>query len=215
MRLDLGESVSCSDGAFGTLSDVIVEPQAKRVTHLVIQPHGGDGVSRLVPIDLAQATEGDGGLTLSCEIEATTQLDSVQDYVYQRFDAPPPDDPDKDVGIERVLTMPYSGGGLVQYDGGDASYGVIYDRIPRNEVELRRASSILAADGGFLGEIDAFIIAGDQITHVVLDKGHLWGRRKTTIPIDAVAKVETDKITVDLSKEAVGALPSVRVHRWF
>jgi hypothetical protein len=36
-----------------------------------------------------------------------------------------------------------------------------------------------------------------------------------TIPIGAVAKVETDLVTLQLSKKEVGDLPSVRVHRWF
>jgi hypothetical protein len=48
----------------------------------------------------------------------------------------------------------------------------------------------------------------------VLERGHLWGRREVTIPIDAVETVETDKVTLRLSKDEVGALPSVHVHRW-
>jgi hypothetical protein len=48
---------------------------------------------------------------------------------------------------------------------------------------------------------------------VLLERGHLWGRREVTIPIGAVAKVETDAVTLSLSKDQVGELPSVRVHR--
>jgi hypothetical protein len=47
-----------------------------------------------------------------------------------------------------------------------------------------------------------------------LERGHLWGRREVTIPIGAVAKVETDTVTLRMSREEVGELPSVRVHRW-
>ena len=35
-----------------------------------------------------------------------------------------------------------------------------------------------------------------------------------TIPIGAVAKVETDAVTLSLSKDEVGHLPARRVHRW-
>jgi hypothetical protein len=32
--------------------------------------------------------------------------------------------------------------------------------------------------------------------------------------MSAVAKVETDTVTLGLSKDEVGELPSIRVHRW-
>ena len=71
-----------------------------------------------------------------------------------------------------------------------------------------------SADGHDLGEVDGFVVdSEEQITHFVLERGHLWGRRDVTIPIGAVATVETDAVTLSLSKDEVGALPSVRVHR--
>jgi uncharacterized protein YrrD len=89
-----------------------------------------------------------------------------------------------------------------------------YDRVPKGEVEIRRASAVASVDGHDLGQVDGFVVdAEGQITHVVLERGHLWGRREVTIPIGAVATVATDAVTLSLSKEEVGSLPSVRVHR--
>jgi hypothetical protein len=42
----------------------------------------------------------------------------------------------------------------------------------------------------------------------------LWGKRDVTIPIGAVAKVANDEVTLSLSKDDVGALPTAHVHRW-
>ena len=53
-----------------------------------------------------------------------------------------------------------------------------------------------------------------HISHVVLERGHLWGRREVVIPIGAVERVETDEVVLTLSKDEVGALESHRVHRW-
>ena len=61
--------------------------------------------------------------------------------------------------------------------------------------------------------MDGFVVDGEQITHIVLEHGHLWGRRDLTVPIGAVTKVETDAVTLSLSKDEVGA-PSVSVRRW-
>jgi hypothetical protein len=65
-----------------------------------------------------------------------------------------------------------------------------------------------------LGEVDGFVVdTDDQITHLVLERGHLWGRREVTIPIGAVARVETDAIALSLTRDKVGALPEARVQR--
>jgi sporulation protein YlmC with PRC-barrel domain len=37
-QFTIGSEVSCSDGAVGTLSRVIVDPLAEQVTHLVVEP---------------------------------------------------------------------------------------------------------------------------------------------------------------------------------
>jgi hypothetical protein len=50
---------------------------------------------------------------------------------------------------------------------------------------------------------------------IVLERGHLWGRREIVIPASAVERVRTDSITLSLTKEQVGALDVRHVHRWF
>jgi hypothetical protein len=73
---------------------------------------------------------------------------------------------------------------------------------------------VTAADDHFLGEVDGFVVDGGHITHFVLERGHLWGKREITIPIGAVAKVENDAVSLSLSKAQVDDLPAVHVHRW-
>ena len=112
--------------------------------------------------------------------------------------------------------MPYySGLGIDAYPGElDSHVTVSYDRVPKGEVEVRRASAVISADGHSLGEVDGFVVDADEhITHFVLERGHLWGRKEVTIPIGAVARVESDAVHVALSKDEVGALPTVRVGR--
>jgi hypothetical protein len=72
---------------------------------------------------------------------------------------------------------------------------------------------VIAADDHFLGKVDGFVVDDTHITHFVLERGHLWGKREITIPIGAVAKVENDAVSLSLSKDQVEDLPSVRVHR--
>jgi hypothetical protein len=89
-----------------------------------------------------------------------------------------------------------------------------YHRVPKGEAEIRRASAVVSADDHHLGTVEALVVDGEEITHFVLERGHLWGRRDVTIPVGAVAKVESDTVTLRISKDDVGDLPTVRVHRW-
>ena len=217
MRLELGAPVRCTDGEFGELADVVIDPTRKRVTHLVVQPHRLDGVSRLVPIESVEPGEsGDSGIALRCTVEDVQGLESVQESAYLRLGQFPTADPEWDVGVQDVLAMPYYESSLGSPGGGfDSSASVVYDRVPKGEVEIRRASAVNAANGDYLGQVDGFLVdPEDGISHFVLERGHLWGRREVTIPIGAVAKVETDTVTLRMSREEVGELPSVRVHRW-
>jgi len=216
MRLELGKPIRCSDGAFGELADIVVDPTTKRVTHVVARPHKLDGVSRLVPIELFGDSDGNDGLTLGCSIDEATQLPALQATAYLRLGEVPVSDPKWDVGVQDVLAMPYYGGEFGAFAGDLDTYGVTYDRVPKGEAEIRRSSSVASSDGEFIGEVDGFVVDADEhITHFVLERGHLWGQREVTIPIGAVAKVETDLVTLQLSKKEVGDLPSLRVHRWF
>jgi len=82
MRLDLGTSVHCTDAVFGELADVIVDPISRRVTHLVVQPHGHHERARLLPID--RVSPADDGLALDCSIAEVEALEPVHESAYLR-----------------------------------------------------------------------------------------------------------------------------------
>ena len=92
---------------------------------------------------------------------------------------------------------------------------VRYDRVPKGEVEVRRSSPVTSADDHHLGHVEGRVVDDEQhVTHVVLERGHLWGKRDVSIPIGAVDRVEAGAVILALSKDEVGELDEVRVHRW-
>jgi sporulation protein YlmC with PRC-barrel domain len=219
MRIELGSPVHCTDGPFGEIADVVVDPTKRRLTHLVVEPHHDHGESRLVPIELASPQEGPPpAVSLRCTLEEARRLEPVEEFAYLRLGEAPQEDPGWDIGIENVLALPYYGYGYgyeTQPLDPDPHVSVTYDRIPKGEVEIRRASEVTSADAHHLGRVDGFLVDdNDSITHVVLERGHLWGKREVTIPIGAVARVHTDAVMITLTKDEVGELPSVPVHRW-
>ncbi len=220
MRLEIGNRVRCTDGPYGELADIVIDPLEKRVTHLVIQPEQDDRRRRLVPIQLAKGRDDEQReIELECTLDEAQAFESVHEAAYLRLGDRPAEDPDWDIGIVEVLALPYYAGqgyaGLEgQYAPLDSPVPMYYDRVPKGEVEVRRASAVISADGHSLGEVDGFVVGADEhITHFVLERGHLWGRKEVTIPIGAVARVESDVVHVALSRDEVGALAAVRVGR--
>jgi len=216
-RLELGKAVRCTDGVVGELGDVVIDPVRKRVTHLVVRPHHGSGDARLVPVELAGGGDEGGEIALRCTKEEVERLPNVEEFAYLRMGEVPVGDEEWDVGIEDVLALPYYESTEFGEYGGDLGQNVAftYDRVPKGEVEVRRSSIVITADGRYVGDVDGFLLDDDdQITHFVLERGHLWGRREVTVPIGAVAKVESDSVTVSLSTDEISALPTHKVHRW-
>jgi sporulation protein YlmC with PRC-barrel domain len=214
MQLELGSRVDCTDESFGKLVDVVIDPTSRRVTHLVVERDRDPWLARLVPVELAESgDDASGAVALRATVEEVRRLPPVHEVAYLRLDGFPVDDPDWDVGIEEVLALPY----YPSYDlePTPVDFEARYDRVPKGEVEIRRASAVESADGHHLGDVDGFLVDDDQlITHVVLEQGHPWERSEVSIPIGAVSRVKSDEVTLSLTKDEVGALPPVAIRRW-
>ena len=218
MRLELGTPVRCTDDTFGELADVVIDPISKRLTHLVVRPRHQEGeASRLVPVELAVGGAKESEISLRCTVDEVNRFEAVQEFAYLRLDEFPVEDPNWDVGNQDVLAMPYyEADPLGTSPIYDANVGLTYDRVPKGEVEIRRSSAVTSADGHDLGQVDGFIVDGEgQITHFILERGHLWGRREVVIPAASVERVQNDSITLSLTKDQVGELDVRHVHRWF
>ncbi len=215
MRLDLGSSVRCSDASFGELADVIVDPISRCVTHVVVAPHGQQDRARLVPIERVSAA--DDGLALDYSSADVEALEPVHESQYLRAGQRVVADPDWDVGAEDVLALPVYQelNGMGSAIDPDPHVMVSYDRIPKQSVEIRRSSAVFSTDGHHLGHVDGFLVGSSEMADIILERGHLWGRREVVIPAASVERVENDSVTLSLTKEQVGELDVRHVHRWF
>ncbi|MFZ0043807.1 MAG: PRC-barrel domain-containing protein [Solirubrobacteraceae bacterium] len=213
----------CSDGVYGELADVVIDPIARQVSHLVIQPEHRHDLARLVPIQRASAaSDSKTEIILDCTLAETEQLEPVQKSAYLRIGDSPVEDPNWQVGIQSSLALPYyeslTPGGFGTGVPGlayDDHVPEVYDRVPKDKIEIRRSSPVYSSDDHHLGHVDGFVVDDkDGITHLVLEHGHLWGKREITIPIGAAATIENDAVTLSLSKDEVEKLKSVPLRRW-
>jgi sporulation protein YlmC with PRC-barrel domain len=216
---EIGTQVSCTDGSCGELSRVVVDPVARAITHLVVEPKHGHKPGRLVPVDLAQTVPG--GIRLNCTQAQFGQLDPADETQLRPASGWPGL---TGYGSEQALSWRYYGlswgAGTGDGTGLDSSAGpgrghavreVSYDSVPLGEVEVCHGDAVRATDGD-IGHVDGLVIdpRNHEVTHVLLQEGHLWGRKEVAIPIKAVTSVD-DGVQVSLTKEQVGDLPPVDI----
>jgi len=216
MPLRIGASVSCSDGACGRVSRIIVNPDAREVTQLVVdQKHRNDS-GRLVPVDLLDAAMGQ--LRLGCTLAEFQALQPAQETeVVPDLDptghqhSPPPG----------ATFLPMSAGALLsptawRNDRGrgrpQAPQEVTVASVPFGEVDIRRELTVCATDGE-IGQVQGLVVepGGHHVTHLLLQEGRRWGGKEVAVPIGAVTKIGTLLIHLSLTKHQVKHLPSVDI----
>jgi sporulation protein YlmC with PRC-barrel domain len=76
-------------------------------------------------------------------------------------------------------------------------------------VDVHRGDHVQATDG-HIGRVQGLVIdrRSGHVTHVLLQEGHLWGRREVAIPVSAVASTG-DGIQLTITKHEVENLPPV------
>jgi uncharacterized membrane protein len=67
------------------------------------------------------------------------------------------------------------------------------------------------ATDGRVGAVGDLIMdeTGANVTHFVLQEGHLWGKREVALPVSAIDRVEGDTVYVKLDKKAIEKLPTI------
>ena len=86
-----------------------------------------------------------------------------------------------------------------------------YGSLPPGEVGVRRDKRVFATDGE-IGRVEGLVIdpGNHHVSHVLLQEGHLFGRREVAIPIGAVTEV-IDAVQLNLTKQQVENLPTVNI----
>jgi len=209
-QFEIGAKASCSDGPCGEVRRVIIDPASDTVTDLVIQPPHRREAGRLVPVGLVGTTAGE--IRLRCTRAEFDKLDRAEEsdvvegtdsggllgdaLVHEGDDAFAPAGPGDliDVGPQPVHRRV-----------------VLQDVVPEGEIQVRPGDRVHAADGE-IGRVRGFLAGADddQVTHVLLQEGHLWGRKEVAIPISAVTGVE-DGIRLNITKQQVASLPPVDI----
>jgi len=182
----MGAKASCVDGPGGKVIRVIIDPATTTVTHLVIEPKHRMGAGRLVPLDLVDSAAD--GIRLRCTVEEFGRLEAAEEMEL----------------VDDVIGVYGPMGG-----GSPPVQAVVQDVVPPGETDIDRGEPVHALDGE-IGRVHGCQVDPDdhRVTHVLLEEGHLWGRKEVAIPVSAVTTVENG-IWLNLTKKQVEDLPPV------
>ena len=206
----IGSDAVGSDGFRGEVLAVVVDPAARTVTHLVVEPEGRQGLARLVPFDLADladlAAASPGPVRLGCTEAEFKNLPAAEETVAEFVPGYP--DP------VQLLPPGWRGAGGPTADGGEVlriPEQESVDILPQGEVEEHRGEHVHATDGD-IGHLRALRIDPDsrQVTHVLIREGPAWGRKVVAIPAAQVAGFD-DGIRLSITRQQVRDLPAADI----
>jgi len=202
-ELPLDAKVSCTDGHGGRSVAVTLSLEGRIISHIVVEDTSGS--QRLVPLKMAVKSSHDE-IWLDCTED---ELKEMPLFLVTEF-------------VERAAQQ--SGDWAEEEgeweDGVDVSsfemtteaYGmpVEVENVPEGEVSFHRSVEIEATDG-HIGKVEKLLIEPDsgQITHIVLQKGHLWGKKDIMVPLSAVESIDYDSVYLNVDKKAAENFPEL------
>jgi len=192
--LTIGADVSCTDGVCGKVNRLVIDPHAGTVTHLVVNDRQLQG--RLVPLSLVDVDVTTGQIRLRC---ATAEFGKLYpaDVTVSLLDN------DADPESSKNQWLLYSVGRRLLDPPS-----VTHDTLPSGELAVRGGDHVHATNGS-IGQIQGLVIDSDghQVTHVLLQEGHVLGSKVVAIPIGAVTGVNENGFQLNITKQQVKDLP--------
>lgn len=211
--ISLNAKVECLDGICGQVVQLIINPVAQTVTHLVVQDkHFENSDKRLVPLNQVISSEPEV-VGLSCTKSELSEMEPFTTTHYIRAEVPDynfvnMENFELSADPAPIMAWPYA------IPTTTSSVLVEDEQIPVGEINIRRGAVVEATDGE-VGRVDEFLLepTTGRITHLVLREKHLWATKEISIPLKAIERVLGNIVLLKLDKQAVAGLPEIPIHR--
>jgi hypothetical protein len=186
--------VQCTDGHGGSVTRLIADPLARRLSHIVVQDDTVPAVEHLVPVArVAGMTHNRVMLDCTRDILAALEPFAEERYIssnasdYEPFYAV---DPFAEFEAEHIP--------------------LVTEHIPPGELALQRGAQVMASDGP-VGEVSAFVVEGASgaISSIVVRLGGWLTSREQAIPIAAVERIDSRAVYLTLARDQIAALPAI------
>lgn len=184
----------------GDLERVVLDPQTKEVSHLVVRQGFIFTEDKLVPLNLVAAA-AEERIVLR---EGAGELDELPPYLEEQFI------PLDEVERNRIETAAVYGAPLYPYIAYPIPATQVVDvkpNIPANTVALAEGAKVFSADGEHVGDVERLLTDAqtDRVTHLVISQGLILKERKL-LPVDWISLIESEEIFLAVGTTVVERL---------
>ncbi len=198
----------------GQLERVVLDPETKLITHLVISSGGLlDGKERVVRIEwVAETTPNQ--ITLHVEEDDLEELPAFETPHYVPKSEQTPQQPSAAGLPNQSYGAPMIGAALDPIPSEPAPDELVVtqvDRnIPRGTVPLKEGAKVITAEGKHAGDLERVVADPqvDQVTHLLISKGMLAKEMKL-IPIQWVTLFGEEEVQLGVNESTIEGLEAV------
>ena len=191
----------------GTLDRVVLDPESKDVTHIVVEKGILFTTNKVIPIEYVDL-QNDERIVLKQTEEELEKLPAYNEAAYVALD--PTDYPyDNLTAVYWYPPLPVQWQSLANPIWYPASKPPILnaETIPEGTVALKEGAEVISQDGKHIGNVELVIIDSDQhISHVVVGEG-IFLKKKKVVPAHWIKNVDTDKVELTVWSDLFDQLP--------
>ena len=211
MRLVKGADVYAANGEkLGTLSRVIIDPNTREVTHIVIENGLLFTTSKLVPLSNIDPHNEEAIILKSSE-QDLEQLQDFQESEYVNLDTAeyPESEADASLWYPPMNSALWRTGMYAPYPAMPVYTMKTTQNIPDGTVALEEGASVLSKDDKHIGNIEQLIVdtQDNRVTHIVLNDGLLVKDRKL-IPVLWISSISENEVHLSVGSGTLARLPT-------
>lgn len=201
MQFNQNATVISSDSKeVGHLERVVIDPDTKELTHIVVRRGTFNPKDKVVPLNMIAAGVPDSiGLRLPAD-----QIDELSDYEETKYSGA--------TGGYAGPTMQGATGYMETPTSPMSSAPVMKEKvinIPPNTVALKEGSPVTTADGKHAGKLEQVLTGPEsgQVTHLRISRGTLH-KESRLVEAEWIDRIEEKAVTLSVDSAAVDSLPN-------
>jgi uncharacterized protein YrrD len=211
MRLTKGADVYSAQGdKLGTLNRVIIDPNTRKVTHLVVEKGFLFNTNKIVPIDQVNTQNEEKIVLTSSGQDLKEFQDFEEDHFVSLDDADHPE-----AGVDYSYWYPPANyvswrTGMQMVLPPVPTYAIrTTQNIPEGTIALEEGARVESADNKEVGNIEQMIVdpQNNHVTHFVISAGLLFKERKL-IPVHWISTIGEQEVRLSLNAGTLEKLPA-------
>lgn len=214
MKLKKGADVFNSEGEkLGTIERVVIDPETKAVTHIVVEKGWLFSTNRVISIGEIDP-QSDDRLVVTGPHDDPDEFPAFEEAHYVNLD----ENDHAEAGVDSVYWYPpadlawwRTGAANMGYYRPIPAYAVrTSQNIPEGTVALEEGAKVISADDKHVGNIEQVVVEPEdnRVTHFVMHGG-LFSERKL-LPVLWISRIEEKEVYLSISSTLLERLPEYK-----